>query len=155
MTLCPVEGRLCTTLLKCHILSFSRQHTRDTHDFYMVLLTLTMVDYEPSFSFTATCDDGVQIERRPTFRKTKACNKFCGFSPIYLMEVCKEHDSQLDCILETAACTACFHRKAIFHVIRAYRRNASLGFTCFTCVCGIAHLLKSSCPIMKRPSVFS
>lgn len=124
----------------------------------MVLLTITMLNYEASFNFTATCNDGVQTER-PTFRKPKhqikVCKKFYGFSQIYLMEVCKEHDSQLDCILQTAACTACPHRKAVFLVITAYRRNVSLGFTCLMHVCGIAHLPKSSRPIMKRPSVFS
>ena len=125
----------------------------------MLLWTIMMLDYVPSFNFTATCNDGLQKERRPTFRKPKhqmkICNKFCDFSHIYLMEVCKEYDSQLHCILETAACTACFHRKAVFHVITAYRRIVILGFTCFMYVCGIIHLLKSSCLIMKRPSVFS
>lgn len=159
MTLCLAEDRLCTPLLKRHVLCFSRKHTRDTRDSNTVLLTITMLNYQPGFNFTATCDDGVQIERRPTFRKPKhqikVCNKFCGFSQTYLMEVCKEHDSQLHCILETAACTACFHRKAVFHVITAYRRIVILRFTCFMRVCGIARLLKSSCRIMKRPSVFS
>lgn len=71
------------------------------------------------------------------------------------MEICKEHDSQLYCILETAAYTACSHREAVFHAITANRRIIILQFTCFMCVCGTSHLLKSSCPIMKRPSVFS
>lgn len=123
--------------MKCHILSFSRQHTWVTWVSYIVISIILMSDDEPSLSFTAMYDDGVQTEgitlliwvkeissgSQGISSRSATCST--AFPKFNFVKGTIHHT------LAAAAGTACFHRKAAFCVITDYRRIFSLTFTCF------------------------